>query len=90
MAATKGVYRLLEYLIIKQIYGQAAWDQGLRVIDRHGNLSNGEELGVYSIAEALKLVGARREDLIEIEPHTDPPVCQSIDYAKYRQQPRTQ
>jgi len=50
---------------------------------------NGEELGVYSIADALKLVGARREDLIEIEPRTDPPICQSIAYAKYRQQLRT-
>ena len=42
------------------------------------------ELGVFSLTEALKLVGSRREDLVEIEPDSNPPVCQAIDYGKYQ------
>jgi translation initiation factor IF-3 len=51
----------------------------VRVIDdeRH-------ELGVFAIADALKLVASRREDLVEIEPSAVPPLCQAIDYGKYR------
>ena len=42
------------------------------------------ELGVFAIADALRLVASRREDLVEIEPDTVPPLCQAIDYGKYR------
>ena len=42
------------------------------------------ELGVFAIVDALKLVASRREDLVEIEPDTVPPLCQAIDYGKYR------
>jgi translation initiation factor IF-3 len=45
---------------------------------------DGADLGVLSIADALKLVASRREDLVEIEPEAVPPVCQAIDYGKYR------
>ena len=45
---------------------------------------DGADLGVMSIAKALKLVAARREDLVEIQPEAIPPVCQAIDYGKYR------
>ena len=51
----------------------------VRVID-----DEGRELGVFGIADALKLVASRREDLVEIEPDTVPPLCQAIDYGKYR------
>jgi translation initiation factor IF-3 len=45
---------------------------------------DGTDLGMLSIADALKLVASRREDLVEIEPEAVPPVCQTIDYGKYR------
>jgi translation initiation factor IF-3 len=45
---------------------------------------DGAALGVFTIADALKLVASRREDLVEIEPEAVPPVCQAIDYGKYR------
>jgi translation initiation factor IF-3 len=45
---------------------------------------DGTDLGVLSIADALKLGASRREDLVEIEPEAVPPVCQTIDYGKYR------
>jgi translation initiation factor IF-3 len=51
----------------------------VRVID-----DEGRELGVLGLAQALKLVASRREDLVEIQPQAVPPVCQAIDYGKFR------
>ena len=51
----------------------------VKVIDEEGH-----ELGVLSLAEALKLVASRREDLVEVQPEAVPPVCQAIDYGKFR------
>ena len=45
---------------------------------------DGKILGVFAIADALRLVASRREDLVEIGPDEVPPVCQAIDYGKYR------
>ena len=176
MASSIWMFRLLEYVVIHQVYGDAAWLEGLRIVDKHGNLSNGDflpawahitvslgtfvlmipfffgsaalfgyvglrlqgrrlndpkpkpprmttsrglsrrsrdlgierwpvrprlngqivassvnviteegaPLGILPTAEALKLVASRREDLVEIGPDWKPPLCQAIDYAKYR------
>ena len=61
-----------------KINGQIAAGQ-VKVISE-----DGDELGVFSIGDALKLVASRREDLVEIEPDATPPVCQAIDYGVYR------
>lgn len=45
---------------------------------------DGVELGVHSLTAALKLARSREEDLVEIDPDSSPPVCQVIDYGKYR------
>jgi translation initiation factor IF-3 len=45
---------------------------------------DGSDLGVHSITDALNLVQARREDLVEIEPEAVPPVCQTIDFGKFQ------
>ena len=47
----------------------------VRVIDKTGN-----QLGVFSLADALKLAQSRSEDLIEIDSEEVPPVCQVMDY----------
>ncbi len=51
----------------------------VKVIDE-----DGRDLGVLGLAEALNLVASRREDLVEIQPEAVPPVCQAIDYGKFR------
>jgi len=51
----------------------------VRVIDKTGN-----QLGVFSLADALKLAQSRSEDLIEIDSEEVPPVCQVMDYGEYR------
>lgn len=41
------------------------------------------EVGVYSIAEALKIADEQGLDLIEISPNAVPPVCKILDYQKF-------
>ncbi len=61
-----------------RINGQIQATQ-VRVVD-----DEGQEIGVLSVSDALKLVAERREDLVEIQPDAIPPLCQAIDYGKFR------
>lgn len=45
---------------------------------------NGEQLGVMSARDALKLAKEAELDLVKIAPTAKPPVCKIIDYGKYR------
>jgi translation initiation factor IF-3 len=40
-------------------------------------------VGVYPIAEALRMSQEQALDLVEISPNADPPVCKIIDYNKF-------
>lgn len=40
-------------------------------------------VGVYPIAEAMKMAQDQQLDLVEISPNADPPVCKIIDYNKF-------
>ena len=46
--------------------------------------SNGEQLGIMSAREAMKLAEDAELDLVKIAPNAKPPVCKIIDYGKYR------
>ena len=45
---------------------------------------NGEQLGIMSSREAMKLAEEAELDLVKIAPTAKPPVCKIIDYGKYR------
>lgn len=45
---------------------------------------NGEQLGIMSAREAMKLAEDAELDLVKIAPTAKPPVCKIIDYGKYR------
>lgn len=45
---------------------------------------NGEQLGVMSSREAMKLASEAELDLVKIAPTAKPPVCKIIDYGKYK------
>lgn len=45
---------------------------------------NGEQLGIMSAKEALKLAREANLDLLKIAPSAKPPVCKIIDYGKYK------
>lgn len=51
----------------------------VRVVD-----ADGEQLGIMSIEEALKMAQDAQLDLIEIVPTATPPVCKIMDQGKYR------
>ena len=54
-------------------------DREVRVIS-----SDGEQLGIMSSKEAMKLAREAELDLVKIAPNAKPPVCKIIDYGKYR------
>tara|TARA_Y100001970_G_scaffold42010_1_gene52259 strand:+ start:78 stop:572 length:495 start_codon:yes stop_codon:yes gene_type:complete len=45
--------------------------------------SDGEQLGVVPLQEALNKADNIGLDLVEISPNTNPPVCKILDYGKY-------
>ena len=51
----------------------------VRVIGTQGN-----QLGILSLGEALTLARADGLDLVEIAPNATPPVCRIVDYGKFR------
>lgn len=44
---------------------------------------DGEQIGIVSIEEALRVADEAGEDLVEIAPQAQPPVCRVMDYGKY-------
>lgn len=54
-------------------------DKELRLIG-----SDGEQLGIMSADEALRVADERGMDLVKISPQANPPVCKLMDYGKFR------
>jgi translation initiation factor IF-3 len=46
--------------------------------------ADGEQLGIMSAKEALKLAEEAELDLVKIAPTAKPPVCKIVDYGKYK------
>ncbi|MHB8522447.1 MAG: translation initiation factor IF-3 [Limisphaerales bacterium] len=46
--------------------------------------TDGHQLGVLSLNEALALARTNAVDLVEIAPNATPPVCRLVDYGKFR------
>lgn len=51
----------------------------IRVID-----SDGTQLGILPIEEALKIAEQQDLDLVEVAPNAEPPVCRIIDFGKFK------
>ncbi|MDK2898905.1 MAG: translation initiation factor [Patescibacteria group bacterium] len=47
---------------------------------------SGEQLGIMSLSEALKIAEEAGVDLIEISPNANPPVAKIVDWGKYQYQ----
>ena len=54
-------------------------DREVRVVGQ-----NGEQLGIMSASEAMKMAREAELDLVKIAPTAKPPVCKILDYGKYR------
>lgn len=46
--------------------------------------SDGSQLGVMSLRQAMDLAEQKNLDLVKIAPQATPPVCKIIDYGKFR------
>ena len=44
---------------------------------------DGEQIGIVPLPEALRLSEEAEQDLVEIVPNSEPPVCRIINYGKY-------
>lgn len=51
----------------------------MRVVDEDGTM-----LGIFPVAEALRMAEDKGLDLIEIAPMAKPPTCRIMDYGKYK------
>ena len=54
-------------------------DKEVRVVD-----SDGTQLGILPIRQAMDLADQRNLDLVKIAPQANPPVCKILDYGKFR------
>ena len=56
------------------------------ILDKEVRLigSQGEQLGIMSAEEALKIATENDMDLVKIAPGSVPPVCRIMDYGKFR------
>lgn len=45
---------------------------------------DGEQMGIVSLAEALRISEEKELDLVEVAPQAKPPVCKIMDYGKYK------
>lgn len=56
------------------------------ILDKEVRLigDQGEQLGIMSAHEALKIAVERELDLVKIAPGSNPPVCKVMDYGKFR------
>ena len=70
-----GRYKTISELMINE----QIRDKEIRLIGK-----DGEQLGIMSAREAMKLAEEAELDLVKIAPKATPPVCKIIDYGKYR------
>ncbi len=45
---------------------------------------DGEQFGICDVRKALSMAKEQELDLVEVSPHTNPPVCKLLDFGKYK------
>jgi len=64
----------------------AAHEINEEILDKEIRLigEDGEQLGIMSAEEALRIAESKELDLVKISPMAKPPVCRIMDYGKFR------
>lgn len=78
-SATQKIRRWLEISKDNMNVNEKIRAREVRLID-----SNGDQLGVKSHQEAMKIARTRNLDLVLVAPNAKPPVARIMDYGKYR------
>ena len=74
------IFLIMEVSIISDLMiNEQIRDREVRLIS-----PDGEQLGVMSAKEAMKLAKEANLDLVKIAPQAKPPVCKIMDYGKFR------
>lgn len=73
-----GLFYISGFLLKKPLINNQIRVPEVRVID-----SNGKQLGVFGLEEALRIAKEKNLDLIQITEKVEPPVCKILDYGKY-------
>ncbi len=73
------LWRCLTIASVTHEINEEITDKELRVIS-----DEGEQLGIMSAEEALKIAEEKDLDLVKISPMAKPPVCKIMDYGKFR------
>lgn len=50
--------------------------------------ADGQQLGIMSVGDALRVAEEKNLDLVEVAPAANPPVCRVMDFHKYRYEQR--
>ena len=71
---------------VLKISGKHELELNEQISDKEVRLigAEGDQLGIMSASEALKLAISKNLDLAKIVPNANPPVCKILDYGKYR------
>ncbi len=79
-------YPLFIYIMLREgktiselMINEQIRDKEVRVVGE-----NGEQLGIMSSRDAMKMAEDAGMDLVKIAPTAKPPVCKIVDYGKYR------
>ena len=59
-------------------------NKGIRAAEVRVIGSDGGQIGVVPIAEALRIAESENLDLVEVSPDAKPPVCKIMDHGKYK------
>jgi len=59
-------------------------NEGIRAREVRVISSEGEQLGIMPVADALKIATERELDLVEVAPEAAPPVCRIMDFGKFK------
>lgn len=78
-ACTSFVFRRKVTIFKELLINESIVDKEVRLIDKDGN-----QRGIVSIGEALRIAEFNNMDLVNISPNANPPVCKIMDYGKYR------
>ncbi|MCP4669740.1 MAG: translation initiation factor IF-3 [Desulfobacula sp.] len=63
---------------------QTSVNKGIRASQVRVIGSDGEQIGILPIEEALKIAGEDALDLVEVSPGAKPPVCKIMDFGKFK------
>ena len=59
-------------------------NKGIRASEVRVVGSDGVQIGILPIEEALRVAGEEDLDLVEVSPDAKPPVCKIMDFGKYK------